>query len=113
MDRGRDNVARMEPDRAQCRTDSHLRRGSIEVVMSGETGRSRFIGTGKHLLGSPHKASIAPYIDHQFGLEHFLDATIWLDDNIGSGNWCYDGMTYYFSDRDNLINFKLRYLFDA
>lgn len=108
------HVARMEPHSSQRGPDGNLRRGPIEMVMSGSSGKSMLLGNGKHLLGSSdHTVNIADHIDHRFNLKNFLESTVWLNDNIGSKNWCYDGMIYYFKDQEDLISFKLRYLFDA
>lgn len=82
--------------------------------MTGKSSGSMLIGKGGHLRGTTdHTVNIADHIDHRFDLGSFVDAACWLNDNVGQKNWCYDGMTYYFNDRDNLVNFKLRYLFDA
>lgn len=112
MDHSRSNVERMELDSLKCRTHSHLRRGPIELVVSGGSGR-RFLGNGKDLIKeSRHKVDISEHIDHRFNLEKFVESVLWLNDNIGVDNWCYDGMTYHFRDLGHLINFKLRYLYD-
>ncbi len=83
--------------------------------MSGRaTGRSRLMGNGKQLLGhTKHTVCIADHIDHRFNLENFLEATCWLNDQVGETNWCYDGMTYHFREKEDLVNFKLRYLCDG
>lgn len=81
--------------------------------MSGRSGGSALIGKGKDLPRmSNHKIDIAEHIDHRFNLERFVESALWLNDSIGADNWCYDGMTYHFRNLGDLVNFKLRYLYD-
>lgn len=109
MDRRGDNVAGMEPHSAQCWPDGYIRRGPIEVVMTGN-GRT-LIGQGDLRGYTEHKVNIAEHLDHRFSLENFVESVCWLNDNVGHENWCYDGMVYHFRNKVDFVSFTLRYLF--
>lgn len=83
------------------------------VVAGGNKGRSRLLGGGAHLIGNTdHVVPISDHLSSTFGLEEFVEAGTWLDDHVGHDNWFYEDMTYHFSNRDDMVQFKLRYLCD-
>jgi hypothetical protein len=80
--------------------------------MSGTGGQSKLTGKGCDLVDStPYRVSMSDHIDHRFDLGDFIDAAQWLDHEIGSDNWFYDEMVYYFKNHNDMIGFKLRYLY--
>ena len=86
----------------------------VDVIVVGEkSGRSRLTGNGNHLrsLSNPIMFNVSENMLN-FDLNKFLKSAVWLNENLGEGNWFYDDMKYYFATEYDLVMFKLAVVYE-